>query len=189
MRTLSLLRPAVMGLMTVAALFGEEAVASAEEIYKATLIAPRGIRADKTAELTLTVTQFATEEDSEKLQKEYDKKGSEGLLDAIRQQDRGVARIRGGMTCRIHWVRVFEGKGGSKVIIVTEKPLIFPEDNPDLRSTGSFGFIQIDFAPNGAGRGTMAEVVDVGLEEDGALQIQAYNATAIKMKDVRREQQ
>lgn len=168
---------------------GRLVVASADEIYKATLIAPRGIRADKTAELTLTVTQFATEEDAERYEKILDEAGSEGLLKALKQQDWGVARIQGGMTCRINHVRIYRGEGGDKVIIVTEKPLIFPEDNPELRSMESLGFIQIDFAPNGIGGGTMAEVINIAVEDDGSLQIQAYNATAIKMKDVRQEQQ
>jgi hypothetical protein len=188
MRTKSLVRLSVMGLMAAAAFFSGYELASAE-VYKATLIAPRGIRADKTAELTLTVKQFATEEDAERYEKILNEQGSESLLKAIKQQDWGVARIQGGMTCRINHVRIYRGEGGDKVIIVTEKPLLFPEDNPELRSMESLGFIQIDFAPNGIGSGTMAEVINIAVEEDGALQIQAYGATAIKMKDVRQQEQ
>jgi hypothetical protein len=188
MRTESLARLSVLGLMTAAVVFGGDVVASAE-IYKATLIAPRGIRPDKTAELTLTVKQFATEEDAERYEKILNESGSEGLIRTLKQQDWGVARIQGGMTCRINHVRIYRGEGGDKVIIVTEKPLLFPEDNPELRSMESLGFIQIDFAPNGIGSGTMAEVINIAVEDDGSLQIQAYGATAIKMKDVRQEEQ
>lgn len=186
MRFKSLVRLSEMGLLVCIALFGTLERASAE-VYKATLIAPRGIRADKTAELTLTVNRFATEEDAEKYMKILDEQGSEVLMETLRQQDWGVARIQGGMTCRINHVRIYEGKGGNKVIIVTEKPLLFPEDTPELRSVKSLGFIQIDFAPDGSGRGTMAEAINIGAEEDGSLQIQAYNATAVKMENVRQE--
>jgi hypothetical protein len=186
MRFESLVRLSIILVLALMALAGSAERASAE-VYKATLIAPRGIRAAKTAELTLTVNRFATEEDVTRYEKILSEEGSEGLMDALREQDWGVARIQGGMTCRINHVRIYEGKGGSKVIIVTEKPLIFPEDNPELRSVKSLGFIQIDFAPDGSGRGTMAEAVNIGVEEEGALQIQAYNATAVKMENVRRE--
>jgi hypothetical protein len=186
MRFTSLVRLSVIGILACAALTVSVERADAE-VYKATLIAPRGIRADKTAELTLTVKRFATEEDADRYEKILNEQGSEGLLETLRQQDWGVARVQGGMTCRINHVRIYEGKGGTKVIIVTEKPLLFPEDSPEVRSMKSFGFVQIDFAPDGSGRGTMAEAINISVEEDGSLQIQAYNAASIKMENVRQE--
>jgi hypothetical protein len=186
MRFESLGRLSIVLVLACVAFAGSVEWVSAE-VYKATLIAPRGIRADKTAELTLTVNRFATEEDVERYEKILSENGSEGLMDALREQDWGVARIKGGMTSRINHVRIYEGKGGDKVIIVTEKPLVFPEDNPEIRSIKSLGFIQIDFAPDGSGRGTMAEAINIGVEEDGSLLIQAYSATAIKMENVRQE--
>ena len=128
---------AVAGLLLGGAAFDSSAVASAEEIYKATIVSPRGIRADKRAELVLTIQEYATEEEADNLQKIYDKEGSDGLIKSIRQRNNGEAKIIGGPTRRIIWVRVFESEGGNRIVIVTDGPLYFPEDEPDFRSRGS----------------------------------------------------
>lgn len=178
---------AVAGLLLGGALFDSSAVASAEEVYKATIVSPRGIRADKRAELVLTIQEYATQEDADNLQKIYDKEGSDGLIKAIRQKDSGEAKIVGGPTRRINWVRVFESEGGSRIIIVTDGPLYFPEDEPDFRSRNSLGFIRLDLNKAGKGGGTLAEAVQINVTEDDVLQIQAYQTAPIQIKNVTRE--
>jgi hypothetical protein len=179
---------AVFGLFMGGEFFVSSTVSAADEVYKATLVSPRGIRADKVAELTLTVQRYATQEDADGLDKIYDAEGSDGLIKAIRKMSFGEAKIVGGPTRRINWVRVFEGEGGDRIVIVTDGPLYFPEDEPDFRSRDSLGFIRLDLNKAGKGGGTLAEAVKIDVTEDDVLQIQAYQTTPIQLRDVSREQ-
>jgi len=130
MKCQALVRLSVTSLMLGGLFLETSAVASAEEVYTATLVQPRGLREAKTAELTVTVEQFSTEEDAARLRAVFEEQGSDGLIRALREMSRGVAQIQGGQTSRIHHVRVHEGQGGGQVIIVTEQPLYFPGDRP-----------------------------------------------------------
>jgi hypothetical protein len=183
----ALVRLSIAALLVGSALVDSSAVASAEEVYTATLVESRGLREDKRAELTLTIEQFSTEEDSDRLQKIFDEQGSDGLIQALREMDRGEASIRGGTTTRINHVRVRESESGNSVVIVTDRPLYFPGERPDTRSIGALGIVQLSLNKQGMGRGMIAEVIQVGVRQDGTLEIQTHNTATISLEDVRRQ--
>ncbi|MEE9263559.1 MAG: hypothetical protein V3V11_03800 [Vicinamibacteria bacterium] len=186
MKADALVRLSFSGLFVLGTTLGWSAVASAEEVYTAMLVESRGLREDKTAQLTLTIEQFSTEEDTARLQEIFDEKGSDGLIEALHQMDRGVAQIKGGPTTRINHVRVHEGESGNQVIIVTNRPLYFPGDRPDTRSIGALGIVQLQTNKRGMGRGMMAEIIQVGVKKDGSLEIQTHNIATISLEDVQR---
>ena len=186
MKVDALFRLSFAGLFVVGAILGFSAVASAEEIYTALLVESRGVREDKTAQLTLTIQQFSTEDDTARLQEIFDEKGSDGLIEALHQMDKGVAQIKGGPTTRVNLVRVHEGESGNQVIIVTDRPLYFPGDRPDMRSIGALGIVQLQTNKRGMGRGIIAEVIQVGVKKDGSLEIQTHNTATISLEDVQR---
>jgi hypothetical protein len=113
----------VLGLLVAAT------AASAEEVYTATLTSARGL-GRKTAELTVTVTLRTSEEDAAKLQKILTEQGSDAAIAELRKVDRGVAKITGGPSSPILHMRSHPGQNGSRVIIMTDSPLYFPEDAP-----------------------------------------------------------
>jgi len=120
MKSQALVRLTVAGLMMGGFILAASAVASAAEVYTATLVEQRGLREPKKAELTISIEQYSTEEDSVRLQAVFDEQGSDGLMQAIREMSRGSATVVGGQTSAIHHVRVREAQGGSSIIIVTE---------------------------------------------------------------------
>ncbi|MGH9462898.1 MAG: hypothetical protein ACRD1X_16905 [Vicinamibacteria bacterium] len=187
MKSQALVRVFVAGLLMNGLLLIASVMASAAEVYTATLVEPRGLREPRKAEVTLTIEQLSTKEDTAKLEAAFDERGSDGLMNAIRAMERGVAAVAGGQTSRIHHVRVHEGQAGNTVIIVTEEPLHFPGERPDKRSLDALGIVQLDLNTQGMGRGTLAEVVAVGLKEDGSLEIQTFNQATIQLEDVRRK--
>src|SRR3990172_5281314 len=77
------------------ALLAAGTLASAEEVYTATLTAAKGL-GKKTAELTVTITSRTSEEDAVKLQKILQEQGSDAAIQELRKFDRGVAKITGG---------------------------------------------------------------------------------------------
>jgi len=187
MKSQALVRLSAAGLMMGGLILTASAVASAADVYTATLVEKRGLREPKKADLILTIERFSTEEDSVKLQAVFDEQGSDGLIQAIREMSRGSATVVGGQTSRIHHVRVHEAQGGSSIIIVTESPLYFPGERPDMRSIDALGIVQIDLNQQGMGRGMLAEVVAVEVREDGSLEIQTFNRANIQLEDVRRK--
>ena len=162
--------------------------ASAEEVYTATLTAAKGL-GKKTAELTLTVTSRTTEEDAAKLQQILKEQGSDAAVAAVRQFDRGIAKITGGPSSTIRHVRVLPGENGSRVIIITDAPLYFPEDapSPSSVSKGSVGLIELVVDNTGKGRGNMVEAMKVNITADGVFQVVTPGATRIDLENVQRK--
>ncbi len=177
------------GFLVGAALFGSSATVLAAEVYTATLVRPMGVRADKVAQLTLTIESFATEEDAERYQKVLAEEGSDGLIKVLRETKRGVAQVQGDTPRTINHVRVYESANGSaRIIIVTDRPLFFPDEEPTPSSRAHLGFIQLDLNKDREGGGNLAEVVQIGVEEDGGLRIGSSGRKPILLKDVHREQ-
>ncbi len=177
------------GLLVGGALFGSSATAFAAEVYTATLVRPMGVREDKIARLTLTIESYATEEDAERYQKVLAEEGSDGLIEALRQIKRGVAQVQGDTPRTINHVRVHESTNGSvRIIIVTDRPLFFPDEEPLPSSRAHLGFIQLDLNKDREGGGNLAEVVQIGIAEDGGLMIGGTSRKTVQLKDVHREQ-
>jgi hypothetical protein len=163
------------------------AAVAAEEVYVATLTAERSLAQKKTALLTLTISQRATEATAEELRKAYDQGGSPAFFEAVRKLDAGEAHITGGLTSKIHYVRVFPGQNASRVIILTASPLYFPEDTPNVVPADSIGVIELEVTTTGTGRGKLAEAQKLRITSEGTFQVEAARAAPIDLEAVRRE--
>ena len=162
--------------------------ASAEEVYTATLTAARGL-GRKTAELTVTITSRTSEEDAAKLQKILTEQGSDAAIQELRKFDRGVAKITGGPSSTIRHVRSHPGQNGSRVIIITDGPLYFPEDapSPSSISKSSVGLIELVVDNTGNGRGNMVEALKVNVTAEGVFQVVTPGATKIDLENVQQK--
>ena len=191
MKRKMLVRLSVVGLMMSWALLDTSAAAFAQDVYTATVVAPRGLRTARTAKLTLTFTQYATEEDAAKLDKIYDEQGSDGLFKTFREMNMGTASILDGPTARINYVRVWPGNVTTRVIIVTDPPLHFPripgEDPPPKSPVDTLGLIQLEVGDGDDGKGSAAEVVKIEVTDEGVLQVQASARAPLKFENVKQE--
>lgn len=163
------------------------AVVAAEEVYVATMTGAKGLGLKKTAKLTVTITERATDEKAAELRKAYDQGGSAAFFDAVRKLDAGVTHITGGLTTKVHLVRVFPGENASRVIILTAGPLYFPEDIPNVVPTDSLGVIELVVTNAGAGRGNLAEAQKLRITNEGTFEVEAARAAPIELEEVRRE--
>jgi hypothetical protein len=162
--------------------------ASADDVYTATLTAAKGL-GKKTAELVVTVTKPTTEEEAARIQKILKEQGSDAAVAEVRKADRGVASIVGGLSSPIRHVRAHPGQHGSRVIIITDGPLYFPEDtpSPSTISKSSVGLIELVVDDTGKGRGNMVEALKVNITEDGVFQVVTPGATKIELENVRKK--
>ncbi len=174
----------VCAALTILAAIG---VASADEVFTATMVRTKGL-SKQSVHLDLRITEYATQEDADALQKILAEEGQEAMQKALRAGDRGVARVTGGLPRKVNWVRVFPGQNGSTVIIVTEHPLYFPGEEPESGPSGALGFITLEMNDRGHGRGRLAEVTAIHVTEDNVLKIEASRPAVIEMEDVRRVQ-
>jgi len=175
------------GLVLVGLFFSGIGTAFADEVYTAKLIRKRGLSKDF-VHLDLRIRERATEEQAAALRKILAEQGTDALMDALRKGDYGEARVTGGLPRRIGWVRVYPGQNGSQVIIVTERPLYFPGEEPEGETSGAVGIITLEMNDRGQGRGRLAEAVKIDITEEGVLRVEAARPATIEMEDVRREQ-
>ena len=120
----------VCAALTILAAIG---VASADEVFTAKMVRTKGL-SKQSVHLDLRITEYATQEDADALQKILAEEGQEAMQKALRAGDRGVARVTGGLPRKVNWVRVYPGHNGSTVIIVTEHPLYFPGEEAGNRT-------------------------------------------------------
>ncbi len=177
-----------VGVSLALALLVSGSAASADEVYTATLTAARGL-GKKTAELTVTITSRTSEEDAAKLQKILQEQGSDAAVAELRKFDRGVAKITGGASSPIRHVRAHPGQNGSRVIIITDSPLYFPEDTPSssMISKSSIGLIELVVDNTGKGRGNMVEALKVNVTADGVFQVVTPGTTKIDLENVQQK--
>jgi hypothetical protein len=163
-------------------------LASAEEVFTATLTAARGL-GRKTAELTVTVTSRTTEEEAARLQKILQEQGSDAAIAELRKFDRGVAKITGGPSSPIRHMRSHVGQNGARVIIITDGPLYFPEDapSPSTISKSSVGLIELVVDNTGKGRGSIVEARGITLTADGVFQVVTPGAQKIDLENVQQK--
>lgn len=177
-----------VGVALALALLTAGSLASAEEVYTATLTAARGL-GKKTAELTLTVTSRTSEEEAAKLQKILQERGSAAAIEELRKFDRGIAKIVGGPSSTIRHMRSHVGQNAARVIIITDSPLYFPEDapSPSAMPTKSIGLIELVVDNAGKGRGNMVEAMDITINADGVFQVVTPGTQKIDLENVQQK--
>lgn len=186
MRRARLASPFALGFSAALSLLAGSGLAAAEEVYAATMSAPKGLAGEKTARLTLTVQEYTTDAEAQALAAAIETSGTEGLIEVLRDKDKGVAHIQGGVTAKIVHVRVTEGKNANTIVVVTDKPLYFPEDTPDRMPDNAIGIIHLVMNASGKGRGTLAEAVKVRLTREGVFEVEAQNNAPIEISAVER---
>ncbi len=177
-----------LGIALALAFLTAGTLASAEEVYTATLTAARGL-GRKTAELTVTVASRTTEEEAARLQKILQEQGSDAAIVELRKFDRGVAKITGGPSSPIRHMRSHVGRNGARVIILTDGPLYFPEDapSPSAVSKSSIGLIELVVDNTGKGRGSMVEALKIHVTEEGVFQVVTPGAQKIDLENVQQK--
>ena len=180
-------RTALAGGLFAVLFVGAAGATAEEQIYEATMTARRGLSKIE-AGLTITVTEFSTEEDGNRLDAILQEQGSAAFFEALRESDRGVASVRGGPTAKICYVRVRPGDNGSRVIILTDGPIYFPQDERQQISTDVIGVIQILLNAQGRGRGSIAEATKVRMTGEGSFEVEASQVAPVDIENVRQVQ-
>jgi len=86
--------------------------------------------------VTIIIDEYSDPEDKEILLEAFEKKGSEGLCNAVsKMSSKGRIAITGTVGYNVNYIREFPTENGRKIRMVTDRPITFGEAWYDGRST------------------------------------------------------
>jgi hypothetical protein len=168
-------------------LLTSSSLVTAQEIYTATVIVPEALGPDRKAELTLTINDFASDEEAAELQALLQNEGSDALFAELRKRDEGLAMIKGSASQRILYARLIPGEGGNRISIITAAQLYMPDRSQDPLLENALGFVQLDVNTRGMGSGLAAAIEEVRVTEEGVLQMVTQRTQPIRLENVSRK--
>ena len=143
--------------------------------------------AGTTANLIITVNRWSTDAEKEKLLTTLREKGSEALLDALRDLNRvGTLRTPETVGIELRFAIQEPGQeGGRRVLIITDRPVGFLEARNRPPSVDyQFTVIDMQMKPDGTGQGTMslaAKVIPAGKN----IVVENYDTQPIRLNQIR----
>jgi hypothetical protein len=147
------------------------------------------INTAQTGRIEIQVNRWSTQAERTGLMQTLFKKGSEALLEAVRDL-RPVGRIYStgsiGYDLRFAYQRKLP-EGGREIVLATDRPMNFWELTNQPRSADyPFTWVQLQMRPDGTGEGKLAVAAKIiGEEADRLIEVEDYALRPIKLNNVR----
>lgn len=158
--------------------------------YAATAFGQAGSAAGKSFGLTIYVTDATNDEQAKQLADVLMQKGQDGLVKAFGDvKDKGRVAPTGSVGTGIRFVRIRPGKdGGQHIVLVTDRPISFPELYNGTRSTQyKFGVVVLNVDKDGKGTGTFAPLCKIKFNKNQQLEIENYGQKPFRLANVYRQ--
>jgi len=158
--------------------------------YSATAFGQAGVAAGKSFGLTLYVTDLTDDNQAQQLAATLQQKGPDGLVKAFGDlKDKGRVSPTGSVGTGVRFVRIRATKdGGQHIVLVTDRPISFPELYNSTRSTQyPFGIVVIDVDKDGKGTGKFAPVCKIKFNKKNELEIENYGQKPFRLANVYRQ--
>ena len=168
------------------ALLSQALPAPAKETFTATIVVARGLSEPLKTPLSVTIDQYTTDAEARQVRQVLDKSGWDELVKALRQTNKGSARMKDGPTWPINWARVFPGATGSRrIMMFAARPIPLPEEGAQAPSVDpAFGVIQLDLNAQGKGEGLLIGGAKIRVSKEGNLEIEANNTSPRRLIEV-----
>ena len=162
--------------------------AQAEETFNAGIARTTGVtsgRSNMPSSLIMTVKEWSTPEERANLLSALQEGGEEGLLDALREMDKGFLRYPASTGWPINHAWSEETAEGRIVRLITERPILFGEVYHNSRTLKyAFGVIELRLGPDGKGEGVMVPTMKVSLTEDGTIEMENFGISGHRLLNV-----
>ncbi len=140
--------------------------------------------------VTLLIEEYSTPDDQKALLAAFTEKQNEGLVNALsKMHTKGRISITGTLGYDVAYIRTFPmPDGGTKIRLVTNRPITFGEAWSDSRSMDySLSGMEIILSANGKkNTGTLAPACKLKLDKENQLQLDllqnAWNLVAIRQR-------
>jgi len=155
--------------------------------YAATAIGQAGVAAGKMFSLNIYVDGVTSDGEIEELASILKHKGPDGLLSALEDmKDKGRVAPVGSVGTGVRVVRIHSTKGGGKrIVLVTNRPISFPELYNSGRSTDyKFGIVVLKVDKDGKGTGTFAPLCKIKFNKKNELEIENYGQKPFRLANV-----
>ena len=147
------------------------------------------INTAQTGRIEIQVNRWSTQAERTGLMQTLFKKGSEALLEAVRDL-RPVGRIYStgsiGYDLRFAYQRKLPD-GGREVVLATDRPMnIWELTNQPRSADYPFTWVQLQMRPDGTGEGKLAVAAKIiGEEADRLIEVEDYALRPIRLNNVR----
>jgi len=155
--------------------------------YAATAIGESGAKGGKSFGLTIYVDGLTSNGEVQELLAILKNKGQDGLVSAMDgMKDKGRVAPTAGTGTGMPFVRIrADGKGGSHIILATNRPVAFGELYSGTRSTQyPIGVVVLDVDKNGKGTGKFAPVCKVKFNKRDELEVEHYGQKPFRLANV-----
>ena len=182
----------VMAISLQARVFAQATPAQKEQFglpsqYAATAFGQAGSAAGKSFGLTVFVTDITSDDQTQQLATILMQKGQDGLIKAFGDiKDLGRVSPTGSVGTGVRFVRIRPtANGGQHIVMVTDRPISFPELYNSTRSTEyKFGIVTIDVDKDGKGTGKFAPLCKVKFNKNKQLEIENYGQKPFRLANV-----
>jgi hypothetical protein len=158
--------------------------------YAATAIGQAGSAAGKSFGLTISVQEVTNDGDVQELIATLKHKGQDGLVSALEDtKDRGRVSPNGSVGTGMRFVRIRPTAGGGQhIVLVTNRPISFPELYNGGRSRDyQFGIVVLDVDKDGKGTGSFAPLCKIRFNKKNELEIENYGQKPFRLANVYRQ--
>lgn len=158
--------------------------------YAAVAFGQSGSTAGKSFGLTVYVQQLTSDGDLQELAATLKHKGQDGLLNALEDiKDKGRVAPTGSVGTGMRVVRIHPIKdGGQHIVLVTNRPISFPELYNGARSRDyQFGIVVLNVDKDGKGTGSFAPLCKIKFNKKNELEIEHYGQKPFRLANVYRQ--
>ncbi len=136
-----------------------------QETFRALVVNLGGALPSGTNLLWLTIENWSTDAEREKLARALEQGGQKGLEKALRSMNKGYVRVGNSLRWTINHAISVDTPEGRKIRAVTERPITFAETKYSLQSQDyTVGIIEFTIPPDGKGEGVLIPAAQVSIQ-------------------------
>jgi len=190
MKRLIVMTAAVMAVGSIG-IFAQPRGLTLPASFTAFAVSTGGLRTSAVAsQVDIRIDRWSTAGEGQRLMAVLKDKGSEQLLEALRDaKSVGSIRTPGNLAYDLRFAQVEPGEdGGHRVFLATDRPISFWEAvNRPRVSDYPFTFIELRLNAGGEGEGKLALASKITVNKDGkTIELENYDAQPISLNEVRR---
>ena len=158
--------------------------------YAATAIGQSGAVSGKTFGLTILIEGLTPDGQVDELMATLKSKGQDGLVSALEDtKDKGRVAPTGSVGTGMRFARVHPTKdGGQHIVLVTNRPISFPELYNGTRSRDyKFGIVVLNVDKEGKGTGTFSPLCKIRFNKKNELEVERYGQKPFRLANVYRQ--
>lgn len=159
-----------------------------KEQYSATAMVTTGGAGGSVFQVNLYIDDYTTDEERLQLAQALIEGGSDALRKGMDKMKKGRVSVVGRTGTEVNYIRAWPMENGTRIIMVTERPMTFFELRSGTRSRDyEFGIIELVVDGKGRGSGVLIAAAKIKfIEDQQKIEIEHYGIDPVRLTNVRR---